>query len=75
MGTLCEGFGVTKIEAPSSKAKRAKKTVKKIFKRSAKPPNISPPVLNSKLTSSKKKKVKKKPVVWYKCGKPGQRAF
>ena len=74
MGTFCEAFGITKIEAPS-KAKRVKKAVNKRFKKSTKPPNNSPPVFNSKPTSSKKKKVKKKPVVCYKCGKPDHKAF
>ena len=32
VGTLCEAFGVTKIEAPSSKAKRTKKATDKRFK-------------------------------------------
>ena len=71
----CEAFGITKIEAPSSNAKRAKKVVHKIFKRPTKPPNNSSPAFNSKPTSSKKKNAKKKPVVCYKCGKPGHKAF
>ena len=56
MGTFCEAFGITKIEAPSSNAKGAKKAVNKRFKRSIKPPNSSPPFLNSKPTSLKKKR-------------------
>ena len=75
MGTFSEAFGITKIEAPSSKAKRAKKAANKRFKGSTKPPNNSPPVFNSEPTSSKKKKVKKKLVVCYKCAKPGYKAF
>ena len=63
------------IEAPSSNAERAKKVIHKIFKRPTKPPNNSPPAFNSKQTSSKKKNAKKKPVLCYKCGKPGHKAF
>ena len=74
-GTFCEAFGVTKIEDPSSEAKRAKKSVDKRFERATKPPPKAPPVFNSKPPSSKKKKSKKKPVVCYKCGKPRHKAF
>ena len=70
-----EAFGITKIEAPSSKAKRAKKDVHKWFKRPTKPPNDSPPAFNSKPTSSKKKSAKKKAVVCCKCGEPGHKTF
>ena len=63
--TFREAFGVTKFEAPSSKAKRAKKVVSKRFKTATKPPPKSPLAFNSNPTSSKKKKVKKKPFVCY----------
>ena len=71
----CEAFGIAKIEAPSSKAKRAKKAVHQRFKRPTKPLNNSAPAFNSRPTSSKKKNAKKKPVLRYKCGKPGHKAF
>jgi len=74
VGTFCEAFGVTKIEAPSPN-KHAKKAVDKRFKRSTNPPPKAPPAFNSKPTSSKKKKSKKKPIVCYECGKPGHKAF
>ena len=70
-----EAFGVTKIKAPSSKAKRAEKDVHKWFKRPTKPPNNSPPTFNSKPTSSKKKSAKKKAAVCCKCGEPGHKTF
>ena len=70
-----EAFGITKVEAPSSNAKRGKKVIHQNFKRPTKPPNNSPAAYNSKPTSSKKKNAKKKPVVCCRCGKPGHKAF
>jgi len=67
MGTFCEEFGITKIKAPFSKAKQAKKAARKRFKRTNQLSNILPPTSNPKSTSFRKKKARKKQIVCYKC--------
>jgi len=79
MGTFCEAFGITKIEAPSTSRKcLQKRKPKPTFKR---PPLKQPkpfvkkeqpkPTPKKKQTSQKKEK----PIVCYKCGKIGHKAF
>jgi len=79
MGTFCEAFGITKIEAPSTSRKRLqKRKPKPTFKR---PPFQRPkPIVKKeqpKPTPKRKQasKPKKKHVVCYKCGKIGHKAF
>ena len=73
---FCEAFGITKIEAPSTARKKAQKG------QSRPKPKVPPKQPKSFVTKEqpkpnpKKKVVKKgKPVVCYKCGKPGHRDF
>lgn len=77
MGTLCEAFGITKIEAPLTARKR-------IQKKRAKPNLRQPPkaprpfVKRQQPRPAPKKKQpskKKKTVVCYKCGKIGHKVF
>jgi len=77
MGTFCEAFGVTKIEAPYAvrrkvQKKRAQAKIRKphpkIFVKKEQTPYKSSP----KKRSPKKQK---KPIVCYKCGKTGHKAF
>ena len=75
MGTFCEAFGITRIIAPSTAHKKAQKKQK---------PKPRPPIRQArpfvkretKPTPKKKKTTKpKKPIVCYKCGKTGHKAF
>ena len=73
MGNFCDAFGLTNIEAPSTKAKRIqKKTTTQIKKPSRTThPKPSPP---KKSFPNKKKLPFKTPVTCFKCGKPGHKA-
>ena len=77
MGTFCEAFEVTKIEAPST-------ILKRIHKKKAQtkwPSRQLRPFIKSEQTSSKlgpKKKAskkQKKPIVCYKCGKTCHKSY
>ena len=77
MGNFCEAFGIEKIEAPSARRKR-------IVKRKGPPrkPFRSKPITKPSPPPSKPKpkrkgptKQSKRPIVCYKCGKPGHKAF
>ena len=77
MGNFCETFGIEKIEAPSTHKKRIAKRndpTKRPFrpKPVAKP---SQPVAKPKPTRKPSTTQTKKPIVCFKCGKPGHKAF
>ena len=77
MDTFCEAFGITKLEAPSIARKRAQK---KQFKPKPKPAVRKPkPFVKTKqpkpILKRKKTNKGKKPIVCYKCGKTGHKAF
>ena len=81
MGTFCDAFGVTKIEAPSAVHKRVQKKVNKTcpYRR---PPPLPPPKPYKKKFGPKttpkgkgKTPIKKNKIVCYKCGKVGNKAF
>ena len=77
MGTFCEVFGITKIEAPSMAHKRIqKKRAQPKFKRQPKQPK--PFIKKEQPKPTPKRKYlnkKKKTIVCYKCGKIGHKAF
>jgi len=80
MGTFCEGFGITKIEAPSTAPKKAQKKQAKFRPKVPKvPPKQPKPFVKKeqpKTVTKKMKVVKKsKQLVCYKCGKTGHKAF
>ena len=77
MGTFCEAFGVTKIEAPSSIRRMVQK--KKAQAKTRKP---QPKTFVKKEQAPYKPRPKKRPpkkpkklIVCYKCGKTGHKAF
>jgi len=76
MGTFCEAFGVTKIEAPSAVCKCINKK-RAQPKRSVKPkPFVKKPQFENKPNLKKKTTKKpKKPIVCYKCRKTGHKSF
>ena len=73
MGNFCEAFGLTSIEAPSSKAKRIQKKSATQIKKPSRP-NYSKPVLPKKVPPNKKKQPFKTPVTYFKCGNQGHKA-
>ena len=77
MGTFCEAFGITKIEAPFTARKRIQKKRAKPSLRL--PPRQPKPFVkreHPKSTPKRKQLIKKKkPIVYYKCGKTGHKAF
>ena len=77
MGNFCEAFGIEKIEPPSTKRKRIiewRKPTRQPF--TPKPVAKSSPALaKPKLKGKALKKASKKPIVCFKCGKPGHKAF
>ena len=77
MGTFCEAFGVTKIEAPSTVRKRIYKKKAQTKRPIRQPkPFIKRGQVSSKPSPKKKAfKKQKKPIVCYKCGKTGHKAF
>ena len=78
MGTFCKAFGITKIEAPSTTRKRLQKRRPKPNFRRPIPKQPKPFVKKDHPKHVPKKKQtskKKKPVVCYKCGKVGHKAF
>jgi len=77
MGTFCEAFGVTKIEARSTARKRIQKKSASLKSKDLKD---TPSLLLKKNSLSPTPKgnspaKKKKPFVCCKCGKIGQKAF
>ena len=77
MGTFCEAFGITKIQAPSTARKQIqKKRAQPKFKR---PPRQPKPFVKKEQAKPPPKKKqpreKKKTIVCYKCGKIGHKAF
>ena len=79
MGNFCEAFGIEKIEAPST-------TRKRIIKKEGPPsrpfrprPKATPTQTPAKPKSKPKgkglQKTAKKPIICYKCGKPGHKSF
>ena len=78
METLCEAFGITKIEVPSTAYERVQKKKAQInLRRSLRPSKpfkkkeIPKPPAPKKKQSNKKKRT----IVCYKCGKIGHKAF
>ena len=75
MGKFCEAFGIAKIEAPSTKAKKSIKRTSKLIKKPFKSSRPKPPLLpQEKQVVLKKKKFPKKPMTCFKCGKLGRKA-
>ena len=77
MGNFCEAFGIEKIEAPSTQKKRIIKG-KNLPQRPFRPkPTAKPslPVAKPKHKPQSSKKQTKKPIVCFKCGKPGHKSF
>jgi len=76
MGNFCEAFGIEKIEAPSTKRKRIikKGPPRKPF-RPRPQPTPKPTLTKPKPKSKGPKKTTKKPIICYKCGKPGHKSF
>ena len=75
MGTFCEAFGITKIVAPSTARRKAQKKQKPKPRQPFRQPK---PFIKkeTKPTPKKKKTTKpKRPIVCYKCGKTGHKAF
>jgi len=80
MGTFCEAFGITKIEAPSTARKKAQKKQAKSRPKVPKvPPKQPKPFVKKEQpqTVPKKMKVvkKSKQIACYKCGKTGHKTF
>jgi len=76
MGNFCESFGVEKIETPSARRKRIIKR-KGPARRPFRPRPITKPSPPSAKPRPKGKapKKQKKPIVCFKCGKPGHKLF
>ena len=77
MGNFCEAFGIEKIEAPSKRKKRIIKR-KGPAKRPFRPRPVakpSPPAAKPRPKGKAPKKQSKKPIVCFKCGKPGHKSF
>jgi len=75
MGTFCEAFGITKIVAPCTARRKAQKKQKPKPRQPFRQPK---PFIKkeTKPTPKKKKTTKpKRPIVCYKCGKTGHKAF
>jgi len=72
MGNFCEAFGLTNIEAPSTKAKRIQKKSATQIKKPSRP-NYSKPVLPKKAPPNKKKQPFKTPITCFKCEKQGDK--
>ena len=77
MGTFCEAFGITKIEAPSTARRKAHK---RLNKSKQKPPVRQPKPFHKRETKpikaqQRKPNKTKKPIVCYKCGKTGHKAI
>jgi len=78
MGSFCEAFGITKIVAPSAACKKTlKRKAQPKFKRPLSQPKPFVKKEQPKLAPKKKPHPakKKKPIVCYKCGKVGHKAF
>ena len=76
MGNFCEAFGIEKIEAPSTRRKKIIKP-KGPARRPFRPQPIakpSPPPAKPR-PKGKALKKQKKPIVCFKCGKLGHKAF
>ena len=77
MGNFCEAFGIEKIEVPSATRKRIIKK-KGPPRRSFRPrpkPSPKPTPAKPKPKGKGTKKAVKKPIICYKCGKPGHKSF
>jgi len=74
MRNFCEAFGITNVEAPSTKAKRLRKRTNTQIWKPSRPtyPKPSPP---RKSFSNKKKQPFKTPITCFKCGKLGHKAI
>jgi len=77
MGNFREALGIEKIEAPSTKRTciiKRKGPSKRPFKPRPKP-SPNPTSTKPKPKSKASKKAAKKPIVYFKCSKPGHKAF
>jgi len=77
MGNFCEAFGVTKIEAPSTRRKKITKR-KGPPRRPFRPKTVAKPIPRTTTKPKGKRKdskKQKKPIVCYKCGKTGHKSF
>ena len=77
MGTFCEAFGITKIEALSTTRKRVqkKRPQSKIKRRPQRPKPFIRKEQSKLIPKKKQPNKKKKTVVRYKCGKIGHKVF
>ena len=70
---MYEAFGITNIEAPSTKAKRIQKKTSTLSRKPSRTTYPKPSPLRKSLPNKKKQPLKT-PITCFKCGKPGHKA-